>query len=158
GAGTQSPEITRRRRRRLRYDKPTKWSLNMGKMSESLMTEFEREAQTTRTHFERLPEEKLDWRPHEKSYTAGALASHIVDCVSFADSIINLDEFDIDPTVYKPYLAASISDLLNTFDDKIVICRQALAGADDEVMARLWRFTIMGRLQLEKTKVDVFRD
>lgn len=55
------------------------------KMSDSLRTEFEREAKTTRKHLERLPDDKLGWRPHEKSFTAGALASHIVNCLDWAD-------------------------------------------------------------------------
>src|SRR5262249_24872133 len=130
----------------------------MMKMSDSLMIEFEREAKTTRRHLERLPDDKLDWRPHEKSYTAGGLASHIVDCIGWADSIFNMDELDIDPTTYKPYQAASVSDLPKTFDDKAAICKHVLAGADDEAMMRLWRFKIMGRLKFEKSKVDVFRD
>ena len=43
-----------------------------------LITEFESEARTTRKHLARLPNDKLDWRPHEKSFTAGGLASHIL--------------------------------------------------------------------------------
>jgi len=45
---------------------------------DSLKAEFDHEAQTTRKHLERLPEDKLDWRPHERSFTAVALASRSV--------------------------------------------------------------------------------
>jgi uncharacterized damage-inducible protein DinB len=128
------------------------------KLSDSLMKEFEREAQTTRRHLERLPEDKLDWRPHEKSYTAGALASHIVDSIGWADSIFNMDELDIDPAAYKAYEGASVSDLLNTFDEKAAVCKQVLAGVSDEAMEQLWRFKMMGRLQFERNRMDVFRD
>ena len=48
---------------------------------DSLAMEFEREARTTRRLLERLPGDQLDWRPHEKSFTARGLASHVVDCV-----------------------------------------------------------------------------
>jgi len=41
------------------------------KLIDSLITEFEHEAQTTRKHLERLPNDKLDWRPHEKSFYGG---------------------------------------------------------------------------------------
>jgi uncharacterized damage-inducible protein DinB len=128
------------------------------KMIDSLITEFEHEAQTTRRHLERLPNDKLDWRPHEKSFTAGALASHIVECVGLADSIFNLDEFDIDPTVYKFYQAASVADLLKTFDDKVANCKQAMAGATEAALMQPWRFKIMGRLQFERPRAAVFRD
>ncbi len=48
----------------------------------SLIREFKNEAQTTRKHLERLPSDKLDWRPHEKPFTAGGLSSHIVKVIT----------------------------------------------------------------------------
>ncbi|MCI0388113.1 MAG: DinB family protein [Acidobacteria bacterium] len=128
------------------------------KMIDSLIVEFEREAQTTRKHLERLPDDKLDWRPHEKSFTAGALASHIVDCVRWGDSIFNSDEFDIDPTAYKPYNATSVADLLKTFDNDVATCKQALAGLTDATIMQPWRFKIMGRLRWETPKAAAFRN
>lgn len=47
-------------------------------LSEILSHEFAHEAKTTRRMLERLPADKLDWRPHAKSFTAIGLASHIV--------------------------------------------------------------------------------
>ncbi len=128
------------------------------KMSDSLMTEFEHEAQTTRKHLERLMNDKLDWRPHEKSFTAGGLASHIVECISWADPIFNSDELDFDPKTYKPYQAASVADLIKDFDDNIAVCKRVMAGVADEKMMQPWRLKIMGRVQFEKTRADVFRD
>jgi len=128
------------------------------KMIDSLIAEFEHEAQTTRKHLERLPSDKLDWRPHEKSFTARGLASHIVECVSWADSIFNMDELDVDPATYKPYRATSVADLLKAFDDKVADCRHVLAGVADADMMQPWRLTIAGRLQFEKPRAAVFRD
>ncbi|MEK7830429.1 MAG: DinB family protein [Acidobacteriota bacterium] len=128
------------------------------KMIESLMMEFDHEAQTTRKHLERLPNDKLNWQPHEKSFTAGALASHIVECVGWGDSIFSLDEFDFDPATYKPYEVTSVADLLKTFDDNVANCKRALAGAADAILMQPWRFKIMGKLWFEKPKSVVFRD
>ncbi len=125
---------------------------------DSLIREFKNEAQTTRKHLERLPSDKLDWRPHEKSFTAGGLASHIVECVSWADSIFNLDELDVDLATYKPYQATSAADLLKTFDDKVASCKQVLEGVDEEIMMQPWRLKMMGQLMFEKPRADVFRD
>src|SRR5215471_6482088 len=108
------------------------------KSIDSLLAEFEREAQTTRKHLERLPAESMDWRPHEKSYTAGGLASHIVACLSMADSIFNQDELDIDPASFKPYQAGSVADLLDTFDGKVAQCREILGNANDESLMVPW--------------------
>jgi uncharacterized damage-inducible protein DinB len=128
------------------------------KMIESLMIEFEHEAQTTRKQLERLPNDKMGWRPHEKSFTAGDLASHIVECVGWADSIFNLDECDIDPTAYRPYQASSVADLLKTFDDNVAKGRQALSNAADAALMQPWRLKVMGRVRFERTRAVVFRD
>jgi uncharacterized damage-inducible protein DinB len=48
-------------------------------LAQSMLAEFEQEAKTTRKILERLPEDKLTWRPHEKSLTAGQLAYHIAE-------------------------------------------------------------------------------
>src|SRR6266550_2336171 len=128
------------------------------KLIDSLITEFEHEAQTTRKHLERLPDDKLDWRPHEKSFTANGLASHIVDLVSWADPIFNLDELDVDPATYKPYRATSSTDLLKTFDNNVAKCRQVLAGVADETLMQPWRLKISGRQRFEKPRAAMFRD
>ena len=67
---------------------------------DSIAREFDHETQTTRRHLERVPDDQLGWRPHEKSFTAGGLASHIVECVSWTDAIFSQNEFDFDPATY----------------------------------------------------------
>jgi hypothetical protein len=46
-------------------------------IAQAMLAEFEQEAKTTRKFLERVPQEKLAWKPHEKSHTAGELAHHI---------------------------------------------------------------------------------
>lgn len=127
-------------------------------MIELLRAEFDHEAQTTRRLLERVPADKLDWRPHEKSYTSRALASHIVECVAWTDPIFMRDEFNVDPASHQPYSASSIADLLHTFDTKVAEGRHALWAAADADLDHPWRLKIMGRVRFEKPKAAVFRD
>ena len=128
------------------------------KLIDSLITEFDHEAQTTRKHLERLPEDKLEWRPHQKSFTATGLASHITEMISWIDAILNLDEIDFDPATYKPYIATSLADLLKTFDDNVAKSKKALAGATEDTLKQPWRLKIMGKVQFEKPKAAVLRE
>ena len=123
-----------------------------------MAAEFARETRTTRTHLERLPEDRLDWRPHAKSYTARDLASHIVDCVGWAERIMIAPAFDFDPSTYHIFRATSVADLLNAFDT--VVDRGARALADDRNgnLSEMWSFKVRGRVWFEKTKADVLRD
>jgi len=128
------------------------------KLIDLLIAEFEHETRTSRPHLERLPGDKLDWRPHAKSYTAGELASHIVECVGWAGSIFGADEIDIDLATYKPYKAASVPALLTAFDGRVADGARALSRVVEADLMRPWRLKVMGRVRFEKPKAVVFRD
>jgi uncharacterized damage-inducible protein DinB len=125
---------------------------------DQLIAEFEREATTTRRFLERLTDDKLEWQPHAKSFTAGGLASHITDLLQFVELISDTDEMDFDPATYKPYQATSVADLLKAFDENVVKGKQALAGVSDEGLDKLWHLKIMGRSFFEKPRAEVLRD
>jgi uncharacterized damage-inducible protein DinB len=148
------------RLQRLKSEQPIFAHKEQGPMNliDPLITEFAHEARTTRKHLERLPNDKLDWRPHEKSFTVGGLASHITDLISFAELISNTDEFDFDPAVNKPYQATSVEDLLKTFDANVARGLQALRGVADEATMKTWRFKVMGRQLFERPRILVLRD
>jgi len=128
------------------------------KLIDSLAAEFEREANTTRRHLESLTSDKMDWRPHKKSFAAGGLASHIVECLGFTEPIFNQEEFDFDPATFKPYQASSTSELLQTFDEHVAKSKAVLAEADDEKLDQPWRLKINGKVWFEKPRASVFRD
>ena len=67
----------------------------MARMIEALIQELEQEAQTTRRVLERVPGDKLAWKPHDKSWSMGELASHIVNMIKWTDVTMNATEFDM---------------------------------------------------------------
>jgi uncharacterized damage-inducible protein DinB len=72
--------------------------------------------------------------------------------------VFNEDDFNFDPSTYKPYIAESVADLLQTFDDNIAKSKQALAAATEETLEQPWSLKIMGRVQFERPRAEVFRD
>ena len=124
---------------------------------EALTAEFEHETKTTLRHLERLPDDRLGWRPHQKSFTAGGLGSHIVECVGWAGSIFGQDAFDFDPATFKPYQASSVVDLLDTFDARVADGGRAMAALGDEDLRRLWQLKVMGKVRVEKPKAAAFQ-
>ena len=125
---------------------------------EALRSEFERETRATRRYLERVPGDRLEWRPHPKSFTAGDLASHIVECVRWTDAIFSGDEFNVDPASFAPYKAASVTELLATFDAEVARGVRVLAAVGDEAVSRPWRMKIRGAVRFERPKAAVFRD
>ena len=123
-----------------------------------LRAELDHEAKTTRKLVERVPDDRLDWKPHARSFSLGGLASHIVDCFQWGDAILNGDEYDFDPATHRSHQATSAVDLVARLDSLAARCREALARADEERMLMPWRLKIRGRQRFERPRVVVLRD
>ena len=126
--------------------------------ADALRAEFDRETRATRRYLERVPGDRLAWRPHQKSFTAGELASHIVECVRWTDAIFSGDEFNVDPASFTPYRASSVTELLDTFDADVARGMQVLANVGDDAVSRPWRMKVKGTVRFERPKSVVFRD
>jgi hypothetical protein len=67
-------------------------------VAESLLAEFDRETSLTRKLIERIPSDKLDWRPHPKSTTMGGLGRHLTHKLSV---YLRLNDVPV-PSIYGP--------------------------------------------------------
>ena len=79
----------------------------------SMLPEFDQEMATTRKVLERVPDDKLDYKPHAKSMTFSQLASHIVEMVGWVGDTMKEDNFDMAP-VDGPKWEAYVACLLYT--------------------------------------------
>ena len=86
------------------------------KISDSLLPEFDHEVSTTRKLLERVPEDKWDWAPHEKSMKLGRLACHVAELPYFATSTSKSDSMDFAKGEYKTVEASNRQQLLDAFD------------------------------------------
>ena len=100
----------------------------------ALLYEFDEEMVNTRKVLERVPENSLAWRPHEKAFTLGRLANHVATVPLGAAILIRRRGS-------KPPEATSIAELLASFDDSVATSRDALASIDDERLAETVRVT-----------------
>lgn len=123
-----------------------------------LRKEFAQECQTTRRPLERLREDAFSWRPHPKSYTAGMLAMHIVDCLGWVDDVLTSDELVMAPAAYRPFVAASVPDLLEAFDARAAGGAARLAQTSEAALLEPWRLVLGGKVRFEKPRLAVFRD
>ena len=65
------------------------------RICEAVLPEFDQEMSNTRKTLERIPEDKLSWKPHDKSMTLGRLAGHIVELVGWANTSITTDSLNV---------------------------------------------------------------
>ena len=128
-------------------------------LSDSLLPEFDHEMANTRKTLERVPEEKFDWRPHEKSMTLGGLTTHLANLPSWVSHGINLDELDIAPggNPFRVEQVQSRAEALDNFDRNVAAARAAIAGASDEHLFKHWSLLSNGRTVMTLPRVAVLR-
>lgn len=125
-------------------------------IAQSLLAEFEIQAAVTRKFLERLPEDKLTWKPHEKSMSAGQLAYHLASVpggvVRFAQN--NPAEA---PGFNFPE-PASRQEVLDALEESIAAVRSVLPKFDDAAMSETWRLIAGGREVLAQPRGEFLRD
>ncbi len=124
-------------------------------IAQALLTEFETEAQTTRKFLERLPDDKLAFKPHEKSKTAGNLALHIASIPGMIAQAALEDSWS-PPTSGSPE-PKSVQEVLEAHDKSVETAKKILPGFDDARMAESWSFIIEGKPMLTIPRAALLR-
>ena len=106
--------------------------------TEAFLSEFENEAKTTRRVLERVPTDKLSWRPHPKSMSLGQLALHVASVPGSVAEIAAVDTVPNPPNFTHPE-AATTAELVPTLTASVEQARRALGGFDDARMGAMWR-------------------
>ncbi|HEX5153495.1 MAG TPA: DinB family protein [Parafilimonas sp.] len=109
-------------------------------MNAALIGELKHESTNTRKMLERVPNDKLDWQPHEKSMKLERLATHIAELPIWFERIINSNEFDFATAVFNREPKESTEDIVKLFDERLANAVKALESASDENLNDPWTF------------------
>jgi uncharacterized damage-inducible protein DinB len=128
-------------------------------MSASLLREFDQEMASTRRVLERIPADKLDWRPHPKSRPLGPLAAHLADLPKRAVDVITREGLQVTLPAAAPAAVAtpSPSEILARFDANVAAGRAAIETASDEELAQHWAFEIGGHQVFKLPRISALR-
>src|ERR1700687_3817855 len=111
----------------------------MMRVVDSILKELDQEAQTTRRVLDRIPEDKLGWKPHPKSYSLGQLALHIASVPG------NVAAADSQETVEAPGFTQvepkSRQEVLDTFSNSLASAKDILNKMDDARLTSMWSLT-----------------
>jgi uncharacterized damage-inducible protein DinB len=107
-------------------------------IAQEILAEFEDQAPVTRRFLERVPQDKLTWRPHARSMSAGQLALHIAAVPG------NIVRFVQNPSGQAPDFAnipqpASREEVLRAFGESVAAVRMLLPKLDDAMMHETFR-------------------
>ena len=106
-------------------------------MIEALIQELEQEAQTTRRVLERVPGDKLGWKPHAKSMSLGQLAMHVATTPGDVSEVVRTSPFDA--SNFAQPEATSAAELLPALDRGIAKAKQNLRAIGDAGLGTMWR-------------------
>jgi uncharacterized damage-inducible protein DinB len=122
--------------------------------------ELQHSAISARKVLERIPEDKFDWTPHEKSMNFQKLASHVAESLSWAKYTLDTSEMDVAPPdgpAYEPYVAGSSKELLESFDKNLAEALEALNGVSDATLMETWTMKKAGEVMFAMPKLIVMR-
>jgi uncharacterized damage-inducible protein DinB len=129
-------------------------------IAQSLLPEFDQEMANTRKALERLPEDKLQWKPDPKSMTLGRLAGHVAEMPTWATMTITTESLDINPggkRAFEAMTATSREQVLAAFDKSVAEARKAIDGVSDQALMQNWRLLADGHEILSMPRVAVLR-
>lgn len=129
-------------------------------MNDVLLGEFDQEMSHTRKTLERVPEDRFEWRPHQKSETMGRLAGHLANLPTWAALTVDQDEFDTAPggtPVPSPPAPETTAELVARFDKNAAEARAAIVRASDEKLGKPWSLLHDGNTLLTLPRHAVLR-
>lgn len=127
------------------------------RIADLLLLEFDADAAKTRSYFSAMPEDKITWKPHDKSPCLGSLAKHIAMLPQFGVVFLTTDSMDASagPPALPEY--AGRSDLMRTFEKNCTRLREALVNASDEYLKAPWSFKAGGTVLEEGPRAAMYQ-
>lgn len=111
----------------------------------ALIAELDAETSATRRVLERIPGDRLAWRPHQKSMSLGQLSQHVAAIPGNIARMAQLDGFDVATRTVEYPSAESAAAVLATHDASIDAARAFLTGLDETSATAVWRLTFGDR-------------
>jgi uncharacterized damage-inducible protein DinB len=124
----------------------------------SIISELELEGKTTRRLLERVPEEKLSWKPDQKSRSLGQLAFHIASIPGRISNLMLQDGFDASKANFEGPSAESKDQLITTLDKGVAEAKNILSELTEERAFAPWTMRSGEREMFTIPRIGVARN
>jgi uncharacterized damage-inducible protein DinB len=114
------------------------------------LRELEAEATATRACLEKVPMEKADWKPHERSMPLGYLAAMIAEMPKWIQYTIEKGEIDFG--TFEHDKIETTDQLVAAFDTNITAVCKALESISDEGLKETFSLKNQGKLLFSSPK------
>jgi uncharacterized damage-inducible protein DinB len=124
---------------------------------EILQNELSYETKKLRKMLERVPFEKGDWKPHEKSMSLLTLSTHLAEIPGWVAMMLHTEELDFAKSPYVPTKLSSTQDLVDLMQKSYEESKKALSEADEAVLSKRWALKNDGHVLADMTKYESAR-
>jgi uncharacterized damage-inducible protein DinB len=125
------------------------------RLVDSVLVELDQEAQTTRRVLDRIPDDKLAWRPHPRSRSLGQLALHIASAPGNVAALAMQDTVEA-PNFSQPE-PKSRQEVLDTFSKSLESAKDTLKNMDDVRLTSMWSLTKNGKILMSVPRIGFLR-
>jgi len=125
------------------------------RLADSILMEIDQEAQTTKRVLDRIPEDKLAWKPHPKAFSLGQLALHIASVPGSVAAAAVPDSMEA-PNFSQPE-AKSRQEVLDTFSKSLASAKDTLKQMDDARLTSMWSLTKNGKVLMSVPRIGFIR-
>jgi uncharacterized damage-inducible protein DinB len=122
-----------------------------------LQKEFDSEVDITRVFLERVPDDKFDWKPHEKSSSLQNLVIHIAELPGWVAMAFNTTELDFGEMEYEPTPVKDSKELIDLFEESYQKGKDALNEAEEEDLLPEWIMRNGDQILARWNKYEVIR-
>ena len=129
-------------------------------IAQQTLMQFDHIVAGCRSMLEAVPDDRLDWRPHEKSWTLGELATHVAMIPNWTTPTLTMSVFDIGGAdggaPPNPELGSS-AELVAALDNNAAGARGTIEATSDETFASSWTMQVDGEDRFTLPKAAVMR-
>jgi uncharacterized damage-inducible protein DinB len=118
--------------------------------------QFTEEGNTTRKMLERVPEDKFNYKPHEKSMDMLTLSTHVADLPGWIHMALTADEFDFSKP-YQPPQITNNADLLAYFEKRYADGLSTLVSENEAILGKPWTLRNGEIIYSTSPKIDIIR-
>lgn len=129
-------------------------------LSKSTLPAFDQIVAGTKSVLAAVPEDQLDWRPHDRSWTLGELATHLANLPSWTMATLSVSEFDISPADGGPPPMAALAnsaEMVEALEENAAAARGAIEKCSDADLASPWTMLVAGEARFTLPKGVVLR-
>jgi len=125
---------------------------------DGLIIELDQEAKTTRRLLDRVPEERLTWKPHEKSLSLGQLALHVASIPGNVGNMVMAEGFDVKTRKMDYAMPSSKVQILDALEASVSNAKKILSGLTQEAAMAPWKLTAGDREVFTIPRIGVVRN